>query len=125
MLINQRQPEHARQRWWPSTGTDTADRFAQPREGVGHGIEHAIGEMAGEGVQLSTLGHQLGLLLRIACAVGVVQQGLLQRLDGQDQGRRQRLPAQADQRAQQLTYPRWQIAGGQAVLVGRSDGKDS
>ncbi|GEM_PF-4736229 len=125
MLINQRQPEHARQCWRRSTGADTATRFAQPCEGVGNGIKHAVGEVAGEGVQLSTLGHQFGLLLRIACAIGVVQQGLLQRFDSQDQGRGQRLPAQADQRAQQLTYPRWQVAGGQAVLVGRSDGKDS
>lgn len=81
--------------------------------------------MAGEGVQLATLGHQVRLLHRIACTVGVVQQRLLQRFDGQDQGRGQRLPAQADQRTQQFTHPRWQVAGGQACFVGRGDGKDS
>ena len=125
MLGYQRQPQHAGQRWRSRAARGGGSRLAQACQCFGNGIKHAVGEVTGEGVQLAALGHQFGLLLRIARAVGVVQQGLLQRFDGQDQRRGQRLPAQADQRAQQFAHPRWQVAGGQAVLVGRSDGKDS
>ena len=125
MLIDQRQPEHAGQRRRRGTGAEVGRGFAQPYQRIGHGIKHAVSEMTGEGMQLAALGHQLRLQLRIARAIRVVQQRLLQRFDGQDQRRGQRLPAQADQRAQQLTHPRWQVAGGQTGFVGRGNGKDS
>ena len=125
MFIDQRQPEHAGQRRWRGTGAEVGRGFAQPYQRIGHGIKHAVSEMTGKGVQLTTLGHQLGLLLRIACAIGIVQQGLLQRFDGQDQRRGQRLSAEADQRTQQLAHPRWQVAGGEPGFVGGGEGKDS
>jgi hypothetical protein len=91
---------------------------------VGHGIEHAVGEMAGEGVQLAALGHQFGLLLRIARAIGVVQQRLLQRFDGQDQGAAsvcRHRPIKRPAAHAPAVAGRWRPGG----LVGRGDGKDS
>lgn len=125
VLGDQRQALHA---WQGRRGRGRragTGRFAQPCQRLGQGIQHAIREVAGKGMQLAALGHKVGLLRRIAGAVGIVQQGLFQCFDGQDQGRGQCLPAQADQRAQQIAHPRWQLGGGQAVLVGGGKGEDS
>lgn len=123
MLGHQRQPQHAGQRRRGGPGGGCSRRLAQACQGLGNGIQHPVGEVTGKGMQLSALGHQFGLLQRIARAIGVVQQGLFQRLDGQDQRRGQGLPAQADQRAQQFAHPRRQVGCGQAGLVGRGGEK--
>ena len=125
MFGDQGQAQHAGQRWWRGKRRRRRRRVTQACQGFGDCVEHAIGEMAGEGVQLAALGHQVRLLHGIARAIRVVQQRLFQRFNGQDQRRGQGLPAEADQRAQQFAHPRRQVGCSQAGFVGRGWGKDS
>ncbi|KAG1544022.1 hypothetical protein G6F50_013922 [Rhizopus delemar] len=119
MLGHQRQPQHAGQRRRGGPGGGCSRRLAQACQGLGNGIQHPVGEVTGKGMQLSALGHQFGLLQRIARAIGVVQQGLFQRLDGQDQRRGQGLHAVADAEDRQATVEHFLRRGRGARQRGR------
>ncbi len=116
VVIHQRQPQQARRAGGCCRWRDVLRR-AQLHQAVGQRIEHALAEGAGERMQLATLGQQLGLHLRVAGVVGIVQQRLFGRFHGEDQRGGQHMPAQHQQFTQQLAHAWGKVCGGQARAV--------